>query len=260
MHTCGIDTVGDTYCWGWDEYAQLGAGVTASGTCTFFGTGPCSGTPLKVVGNNRFVAVTGSEKYTCARDVAGAIYCWGFTVGGANDRECAPNVTQPRCTRTPALQGGGVTFSAFGIGGNYRCGQKSDGTLWCWGIDSFGLFGNGLADYASDTLVPAAGGKSYSQVVFGRIHTCGLNAGSVECWGGNYVGQAGGTIGVDRTTPGLVGGGVTFASITTGPNADHNCGISTAGRAYCWGYGTLGQLGNGPFQSSAVPVLVKLVR
>ena len=38
-------------------------------------------------------------------------------------------------------------------------------------------------------------------------------------------------------------------------------GISTAGRAYCWGFGQLGNLGNGTIStSSADPVLVKLVR
>jgi alpha-tubulin suppressor-like RCC1 family protein len=160
------------------------------------------------------------------------------------------------------LQVGGAIFKRLGMGGGYRCGQKSDGVLWCWGYEFYGVFGNGTAFSVSlDTLVRAAGGKSYSQATFGAGHICGLNSGSVECWGSNHEGQVGGTIGTDRYTPGPISGGISFASVTSAPNAFTNCGISTAGRAYCWGFGNLGELGNGTIlTSSADPVLVKLVR
>jgi alpha-tubulin suppressor-like RCC1 family protein len=147
------------------------------------------------------------------------------------------------------------------MGSPYRCGQNSDGVLWCWGSDIDGTFGNGIAVTASPhTLLQAAGGKSYSQVAFGTRHMCGLNSGSAECWGYNEHGEAGGALGVLRYTPGTLGGGISFATITSGPNAFTTCGISTAGRAYCWGFGIFGQLGNGALTSSADPVLVKLVR
>lgn len=260
MHTCGTVTSGDTYCWGWDYWAQLGAGAVAAGRCTFFGSNePCSGTPLKVVGNLTFLEINGSDRASCARNAAGAIFCWGLEVGGTDITDCQGGQV-PRCTRTPLLQVGGATFREFGMGNVYRCGQKSDGVIWCWGTDYWGGFGNGGSFVASDTLIRAAGGKSYSQAAFGRVHVCGLNSGSVECWGNNYDGQVGGTIGIDVSTPSPVTSAVTFATITTAANADTNCGISTAGRAYCWGNGRLGQLGNGTLASSAQPVLVKLVR
>jgi len=46
----------------------------------------------------------------------------------------------------------------------------------------------------------------------------------------------------------------TWASVSLGM-AD-TCGVSTAGEAYCWGYNDNGQLGNGTFVDSRVPVLV----
>jgi alpha-tubulin suppressor-like RCC1 family protein len=262
MHTCGIDTSGDTWCWGWDVWGQLGAGVTGADRCSFFFTNePCSGTPLKVAGTVRFAEVMGSEKISCGRDIAGAVYCWGAEIGGTDGTDCQFG-QNANCTRTPLLQIGGSTFKRLGMGGGYRCGQNSDGVLWCWGYEFYGVFGNGTAFTVSlDTLVRAAGGKSYSQVAFGAGHICGLNSGSVECWGHNDNGEAGGTIGTDRHTPGPISGGISFASITSATNAFTNCGISTAGRAYCWGFGNLGELGNGTIlTSSADPVLVKLVR
>jgi alpha-tubulin suppressor-like RCC1 family protein len=262
MHTCGIDVTGDTWCWGWDVYGQLGAGVTGSDRCKFFYSNePCSGTPLKVAGNVRFAEVMGSEKISCGRDVNGAAYCWGAEIGGTDVTDCQFG-QNANCTRMPLLQVNGATFPRMGMGSGHRCGQKSDGVLWCWGYEFYGVFGNGTSfTTAPDTLVRAAGGKSYSHVAFGSGHICGLNGGSVECWGHNDNGQAGGTIGSDRLVPGPISGGISFASITSGPNAFTSCGISTAGRAYCWGFGNLGELGNGTvLTSSADPVLVKLVR
>ena len=262
MHTCGIDTSGDTWCWGWDTWGQLGAGIPGADRCSFFSSNEtCSGTPLKVAGNVRFAEIVGSEKFTCGRDVSGAIYCWGAEVGGTDGTDCQAG-ENANCTRTPLLQVGGATFQKLGTGSVYRCGQKSDGVLWCWGYEYYGYWGNGNMSTASpDISVRAAGGKTYAQVAIGYDHSCGMNAGTVECWGYNHDGQAGGTIGVDRYSPGPISGGITFASITSGPMSSTNCGISTAGRAYCWGYGTLGNLGNGTIlTSSAEPVLVKLVR
>jgi alpha-tubulin suppressor-like RCC1 family protein len=262
MHTCAIDTAGDSWCWGWDSWGQLGAGITGGDRCSFFGTNePCSGTPLKVAGPVRFAEVMGAEKISCGRALSGAAYCWGAEVGGTERTDCQAG-ENANCTRTPLLQVGGTIFTRVGMGGVYRCGQKSDGVLWCWGADYYGSFGNGTASpYSPDTAVRAAGGKTYSQLTFGSAHMCGLNGDAVECWGQNYYGQAGGPIGSDRYNPGPINGGLSFASVTSGPNAFTNCGISTAGRAYCWGNGELGNLGNGTvLTSSADPVLVKLVR
>jgi alpha-tubulin suppressor-like RCC1 family protein len=47
---------------------------------------------------------------------------------------------------------------------------------------------------------------------------------------------------------------VLFRSVSAGGR--HSCGISRGGRAYCWGNGAAGQLGNGTIESSTVPALV----
>ncbi|MFL5482014.1 MAG: Ig-like domain-containing protein [Gemmatimonadaceae bacterium] len=261
MHTCGIDTAGDTWCWGWDSWGQLGAGVTGADRCSFFSTNePCSATPLKVAGPVRFAEVMGAEKISCGRDFSGTAYCWGAEVGGTEQTDCQAG-QNANCTRTPLIQVGGATFQKLGMGGVYRCGQKTDGVIWCWGYEYYGYWGKGTASTASpSTLVQAALGQSYAQVAYGASHICGMNAGNADCWGSNSNGQAGGPVGTDRYVPGPINGGITFASITSAPNAFTTCGISTAGRAYCWGYGNLGQLGNGTILvSSADPVQVKLL-
>ena len=55
--------------------------------------------------------------------------------------------------------------------------------------------------------------------------------------------------------PVAVFGGYTFASVSAG--SLHCCGVTSAGDSYCWGLNNIGQLGDGTFTASGVPVLVR---
>jgi alpha-tubulin suppressor-like RCC1 family protein len=85
---------------------------------------------------------------------------------------------------------------------------------------------------------------------------CGvLNQGQVACWGENGLGQLGG--GVSDTSwhaPVLVAGHDPLRAVSVG--ATHVCALTTAGKAYCWGYGASGELGQGQTASSPSPVSV----
>jgi alpha-tubulin suppressor-like RCC1 family protein len=53
----------------------------------------------------------------------------------------------------------------------------------------------------------------------------------------------------------MVVGGITFASVVAGDS--HTCGLTSAGRAYCWGNGAVGRLGIGlDFVAPLVPTSV----
>ncbi len=81
------------------------------------------------------------------------------------------------------------------------------------------------------------------------------SAGAAYCWGDNTNGQIGDGTTADRATPTPVTGGHTFASLAEG-RADHACGLTATGRAYCWGANTYGQLGDGSTSDRSAPVLV----
>ena len=76
----------------------------------------------------------------------------------------------------------------------------SGGTAYCWGFNGQGQLGDG-----TNRLVPVAvsGGRTYTALVAGGQHTCGLvSGGTAYCWGENYYGQLGdGTSGTNRTAP-----------------------------------------------------------
>jgi len=124
--------------------------------------------------------------------------------------------------------------------------------------------GNGYTLAATaDTLAGAVswpfpvGDLVFASVSVGGYHVCGVTtAGAAYCWGSNQWGGLGdGTyIGDGALTPVPVAGGLTFASVSAGHGL--NCGVTTAGAAYCWGYpGILGDGSNDGIASyTPVPV------
>jgi len=260
-HTCGITTANEMYCWGWDEWGQLGTGTPPTPRCDWGSTQtPCSPVPMKVVGNHTWVAFEAMEKTTCGLTNAQTILCWGLGVGGTESTECQNDLPTNNCTRTPLLQASGATFGGLLTTNLMICGRSAAGGLTCWGFAYFGEFGNGVAIVNSPTPITAAGGATFAQSVGGRVHVCARQAGgAVQCWGqGDY-----GSIGAgapDRLVPTTIAGGITFSALFGSPQAGHTCGLSTAGRAYCWGDGRFGQLGDAAALNRYQPVLIKLAR
>lgn len=90
----------------------------------------------------------------------------------------------------------------------------------------------------------------------GEGHSCRLDANGVSCWGTNLLGGLG--IGYADTLPHPIAEPVSmpvrFAQVDAGQY--HSCALTASGEAYCWGYGALGQLGDGRRSNSGVPVRV----
>jgi len=88
------------------------------------------------------------------------------------------------------------------------------------------------------------------------VHSCGITTtAAAYCWGANSYGQLGDGVPTrDPVTPTKVLGDVLFTAIAVG--ALHTCGLAQGGVAYCWGAGSDGELGDGRFESSSVPVPV----
>lgn len=94
----------------------------------------------------------------------------------------------------------------------------------------------------------------------GESHTCALtSAGQAWCWGRNSYGQLGDSTATTRTTPVQVlqQSGVTFTQVSAGQS--HNCAITSAGQAWCWGYNANYLLGDSTTNLGLAPVAVKPV-
>ena len=239
LYTCGVTTSGAAYCWGLNNYGQLGNGTT---TFSFL-------TPVAVSGGLTFTAVSTSDYHTCGVTTSGAAYCWGWNnSGGLGDG------TSGTDRLTPVAVSGGLTFAAVSTSDSHSCGVTTSGAAYCWGSNAGGALGNGTTT-GSTTPVAVFGGLTFAAVSAGTRYTCGVTpSGAAYCWGDNGYGVLGNGTTTSSTTPVAVSGGLTFAAVSAGfINA---CGVTTSGTAYCWGYNGSGELGNGTTTSSATPVAV----
>jgi len=104
--------------------------------------------------------------------------------------------------------------------------------------------------------VTVATATVWASISAGHGHTVGLTpSGVAYAWGYNDRGQLGdGTTTIQRSTPTLVSGGHTWASISAG--GFRTVGITTSGEAYAWGGNSHGQLGDGTMTDRTTPTLV----
>jgi len=235
-HNCVL-TNGAAYCWGFNEYGELGIGSRTR-----------SDSPVLVQGNLSFVSISAGTSFTCGLTGNGFAYCWGFNVLGAlgNGSQTSSEI--------PVRVVGGLMFTSVSAGSNHACGLTAAGVVYCWGGNEAGQLGNG-SKISSNLPVQVTGGLNFKSVAAGVLFSCGITTGNrVYCWGRNGKGQLGNESNLDSTKPVPVHSTLTFDSVTVG--LQHACAMTADGRASCWGSNDEGELGNGSDADSNVPVAV----
>src|SRR5881296_2549252 len=168
-------------------------------------------------------------------------------------------VSRPASADSDAHRQCSWTYKATSIGDVHHCQQTLDGTLECWGANWWGMFGDGTVN-SSPTPITAAGGATYASFVALRTGTCALTSdGHAQCWGRGVDGSVGNGALQDALSPADVSGGHRFLALAASGFSDFVCGTTNTGRAYCWGYGAFGELGNDAFLNASEPVLVRLI-
>jgi alpha-tubulin suppressor-like RCC1 family protein len=150
--------------------------------------------------------------------------------------------------------------TAVATGGYHTCAMLSDGSIQCWGNNSYGQLGNDTTT-SSSVPVTVSGITNAVAVAAGYDHTCALlSDGSVQCWGVNGDGQLGNdTTGMCSAAscsaiPVTVSGVTNASGVAAG--GSYSCALLSGGSVQCWGNNGDGQLGNGTTTSSYVPVTV----
>jgi hypothetical protein len=187
----------------------------------------------------------------CGVTTANVGYCWGHNSVGQDGNN---NTTQQT---SPALVSGGLTWSSITEGGGVSCGVTTTNVGYCWGSASGGQLGDNNAVTNEKVPTAVSGAYSWSVIDTGGNDTCGITTlGVGYCWGSNGNGSGadgnGGTS--ENDVPALVTGSHTWAQISEGAN--HTCGLTTAGVAYCWGTNGAGEVGDGTTSSRSNPTAV----
>lgn len=136
----------------------------------------------------------------------------------------------------------------------YKIGIKEDGTLWAWGKNEHGQFGNGTTQ-GSNKPVKIGTDNDWKLVDAGIYHAIALkNNGTLWAWGDNQVGQLGNGTLVNSMTPVQVGTDTDWVTINAG--GYHNFATKPDGTLWAWGNNNDNQLGDGTKTHRRTPVKI----
>lgn len=183
-------------------------------------------------------AIAAGGDSSCAVLSDGSVSCWGNDDHGqlGSGAHGSAAVRPVRIEGLPPAQ-------QVAIGRSHLCARLQDGTVRCWGGNTFGQLGVSPEQTTlSKAIAPSSAGLSVKQVVAGDSFTCALKQdGKVTCWGKNDKGQLGRISAPFDPSPADVIGLNDIVSLGAGD--DFACAMTTAGAVSCWGANDRGQLG-----------------
>jgi alpha-tubulin suppressor-like RCC1 family protein len=254
-YTCAVTTGHTLWCWGNNNYGQLGDGDPFGFTRYV---------PVQAAGHTSdWAAVSAAgavlTAHTCAVKTNHTLWCWGDNAAGQLGDGTTTGSDVP-------VQAAGHTrdWAAVSASAAHTCAVKTNHTLWCWGANYEGEFGDGTTT-GSDVPVQAAGHTGHwAAVSAGTGYTCAVKTNhTLWCWGTNLAGELGiGSTVLHSYVPVQVAGhtrdwaAVSAESSSVGTN--HTCAVKTNHTLWCWGADLDGELGDGApvGGTSYVPVQV----
>jgi len=293
-HSCGLTSEGAAYCWGKNEFGQLGDSSHTDRSA-----------PVRVAGGLAFRLLSAGAQHTCGADTDGVPYCWGSNVqgqlglGSTSDRNspvrvatnirvtglsaggehtCATIVHWERQDRmmcwgsnahgqlgvrgevrdawSPILTFGTIKYAAIAAGSQHTCAASKQELLFCWGSNGRGELGNGSRTPSPvPFLIRLSRRQTFVSVSTGAAHSCALTSdGQVYCWGDNAAGQVGNGGGKSVIIPARLRDTLKFTALSAG--GDATCGLRPDGSVSCWGSNAAGQFGGGAPTGSETPIAV----
>ena len=262
-HSCALHRNGTISCWGDNDYGQLGNGQS---TGDWEDNSANSSVPVQVMSITDATAITAGYWYSCALHRDGTISCWGYNTWGqlGNGQSTGDWEDHSANSSVPVRVLGITDATAITAGGGYTCALHRDGTISCWGYNTWGQLGNGQStgdweDHSANSSVPVRvlGITDATAITAGGDHSCALHRdGTISCWGRNPDGQLGNGTNRGSSVPVQVTGITDATAIAAGGNS---CALRQGGTISCWGYNGRGELGNGQSgrnAHSSVPVQV----
>ncbi|MEO7110066.1 MAG: hypothetical protein ABI183_06485 [Polyangiaceae bacterium] len=211
---CAIAQGEGVYCWGYNDFAQLGH-ATGAGTpadMPVLGGGLANATPQLVSNTPYATNIATAQWVSCASasdDAGHGAGCWGSNFHGTvgNGTFTTVNGVGTPLTQAAGAQSNIATIVGGGGGSSaVFCTVSLDSHLACWGLTGFGEVGNGMfypADggsfdaglFCNDAYCvdsPQALPMLTKQVSVGYAQALALGTdGKVYAWGLNHYGQLG---------------------------------------------------------------------
>jgi alpha-tubulin suppressor-like RCC1 family protein len=234
-HSCAVFADGRVECLGQNMFGQLGNRMP-HGSSVFVSS------PVQMAGLvSKSIQISSNHGYSCVVTEYGDVECWGL-----NNHLRLGDRTAGFYSATPVhVSNLGGPVSKVVSGSGLACALLVNGTVECWGDNSFGQLGVGQTkqlDGAQKILLT----QPYKaiDVSVGASHACALlETGQVHCWGEATSGQVGIELwhpAVNRlkTGPAFVAHPtlVNLAQVQTiSANGTITCALTVKGEVFCWG-------------------------
>jgi alpha-tubulin suppressor-like RCC1 family protein len=236
-HSCAVLYQGGAACWGANDAGQLGDGTTTDRP-----TPPPRATSALGAG-------AGGDE-TCILAGFGGPACAGKNDLGQIGNGTTTDASTFLAPRSDVSLG---ASNVVAVGSGHAC-TLHGGDVYCWGDNTYGQLGDGTFRTARVPVRVTLPGQAVS-LTAGARHTCATlaYAGSTWCWGDNRAGQLGNGTSMNAGLP--VQPMLTANPYALALGASHTCAqMFGDGGVQCWGDGEDGQLGNGDWKGSLVPV------
>jgi alpha-tubulin suppressor-like RCC1 family protein len=262
QHVCALLDEGSVKCWGDGELGALGLGDKHNR-----GERPGEmgdALPPVPLGTGRSaLAISVAGRHSCALLDDGSVKCWGSNESGElglGDRETRGDEPGEMGDDLPRVDLGSERQAvSIAVGNRHACALLDDGSLKCWGANSWGSLGLGdtmtrgaLPDQMGDALPAVPLGKDLAGAKLVVSDGTGLlfTDGAFECWGWNGYGQLGDGSRLARgDEPGelldLVPVDLASMAVDLRAGWGWKCALLVNRTVKCWGINQTGQLGQG---------------
>lgn len=195
---------------------------------------------VRMGNKSNWTQVFSGGTHHCAINTADQAWCFGrgYNNGSMGNGEYGD------ASKLTKVDGNG--WQRLMLGSLTSCGVKDDNSLWCWGNNRYGIWGDGTQPASSAEPVLVATDNPWQELSFGFNHSCGIKAdNSLWCWGNNSHGQLGlgsasspnqllpENSAVTHASPQLVQAGTQWLDVSAFNNS--SCAIQTDNSLWCWG-------------------------
>ncbi len=260
-HVLAIAANGSLWAWGARNRRQTG---TRPGDCCNWKP---SYAPERVSsGMVGWRQVAAGVLHSCGLREDGRLACWGDnTLGQVGTADPSPTAYAGDELRLifgrpfllPDFAMG--PLRAVAAGAFHGCALDAAGGAWCWGSNRLGEVGIDRPDTKVAEPTRLNGLPPLRAVALGGSHACALDEdGRAWCWGNDGQGQLGlgaADEAVEHRAPVRLDVLPGLRALALG--GSHTCGLDEDGRAWCWGAGSRGQLGEGARRDRSSPVKVR---
>ena len=149
-----IKTDGTLWCWGNNQYGQLGDNSSVISRSS----------PVQTVafGTNWKTAACAGYHMTAIK-TDGTLWAWGRN----NNGQLGDNTITDRSSPVQTIAFGN-NWKQTSCSTGFSAAIKNDGTLWCWGLGTSGQLGDNTATSKSSPVQTSASGTNWKQVACGR--------------------------------------------------------------------------------------------